>query len=69
MRTTENILLTPHHQAKKHQVTSTVQKDYIKYGKRLPLKHSAKEKAKKLRMDIEGKTSGQPTSTLNTKYH
>lgn len=71
MRTTENVLLTPHHQAKKHQVTSNgakVLEELWKCRKKLPLRHSAKKRPK-AENGCRQNPSGKPAFTLNTKYH
>lgn len=46
MTITDNVVLTPNHQANKHQVTSNSAEELYEYGNRLPLRHGSKEKPK-----------------------
>lgn len=64
MRTTENVLLTPHQVASNS--AGVLEELYV--WKETLCEAQCKGNDQKLRMDMERKPSGKPVSTLNTKY-
>lgn len=70
MRATENVPLTPHHQANTYQVTgnSAGGAGRIKWVRKETLSEAQRQGKPKAENRREKKPSGKPASTLDTKY-